>query len=75
VAPSLSTQPQATKPQQRPVVLLREFRLHFSFARENVDDFVAEGAYDFNRIQQHSIEARETIHINHLETTKFYKFQ
>jgi hypothetical protein len=49
--------------------------LRHSFATKNVDDFVAAGAHDFNRIQQDSIEARKTIHNNHLETTKFYKFQ
>ena len=51
------------------------FRIRYLFALRRVDDFVAQGAHDFNRLQQHSTEARKTINNNHLETTKFYKFQ
>ena len=36
-------------------------RVRHLFALRNVDDFVAEGAHDFNRLQQHSIGARKTI--------------
>ena len=49
------------------------FRL--SFALENVDDFVAARAHDFNKDQQVVAPSRKQFNINQLGSTKFHKFQ
>jgi hypothetical protein len=40
-----------------------------------VDDFVAAGAHEFNRIQQRSRSAHKDFNANHLQTTKLREFQ
>jgi hypothetical protein len=52
--------------------LLNRAQLQRLFA---VDDFVAVRAHEINSIQSSSTDDRNSFNINHLRTTKFYKFQ
>jgi len=42
---------------------------------EDVDDFVAARAQDFNKVQQDKALSRKRFNINRLPTTKFNRFQ
>jgi len=48
------------------------FRLLFTF--QNVDDFVAVGAHDFNKVQQGLTPSHKYFNINQLRSTQFYRF-
>jgi hypothetical protein len=49
--------------------------IRFLFAFENVDDFVAARARDFNRVPQGIVPSCERFNINQLRSTKFHRFQ
>jgi hypothetical protein len=50
--------------------------LYFAFySLITVDDFVAAGAHEFNRIQQRSGSGHKAFSVSHLQATKSYKFQ
>jgi len=48
---------------------------HLLFAFENVDDFVAVKAHDFNKDQQVLAARRKPFNMNQLQSTEFYRFQ